>query len=126
MGSPACGSPARATGRNLLEWPIGRFTRASRRAGSSRSPLRRASRRWPASLDAARAADPNHTRHEWGPFLPDAAAGAPADRRRRSTYTLRSRHASTSSDGQFATEKTHVSFEGRTAWGERAHRSGFT
>ncbi len=107
----------RATGRNLLEWPMGRFTE---HRGSGHFAVAAPAGALPmlASLDAARAADPNHTRHEWGPFLPmPLPAHLPIAAQASYTFgpdtvTIRS--------GQFATEKTHVSFEGQTAWANDA------
>ena len=68
-----------------------------------------------APLDAARAGDPQHSRHEWGPFavmpLPAhvGVAGGVAY-----VYDADSVEFT---GGRFATGKTHVTFDGRTAWG---------
>ncbi|MGE3955867.1 MAG: translocation/assembly module TamB domain-containing protein [Vicinamibacterales bacterium] len=107
----------RATGRNLLEWPMGRFTEHRGGGEVTVTPPAGATTMVP-SLDAVRAADPDHSRHEWGPFLPMPLAphipiaGHAAYDFGPDTVDLR--------DGRFATEKTHVSFEGRTAWGDES------
>ncbi len=108
----------RATGTNLLEWPAGRF--AERRGGGhavvtpppGASPMT-------ASLAAAHAADANHTRHEWGPFAPTPL---PAHLPIAGEVTYQFDPAGVYVDpSRFATERTHVSFQGSTAWGERSH-----
>lgn len=107
----------RASGQNLLEWPMGRFTE-HRGEGTLVIAPPAGSSPMPASLDAARAEDPNHSRHEWGPFLPmPLAAHLPVQAQLAYKYGPDSVDVS---GGQFATEKTHVSFEGQTDWGDDA------
>ena len=70
------------------------------------------------SLDAVRAADPDHSRHEWGPFLPmPLAAHLPVAGQAKYRFGPDTVDIT---DGQFATEKTWVSFDGRTAWGDES------
>ena len=68
--SPGCASPGAPSRHNVLEWPLGPLRRASRRRAAGRRRRRRASTPMTASLAAARAADADHARHEWGPFAP--------------------------------------------------------
>ncbi len=108
----------RASGRNLLEWPMGRFRE---HRGNGHVVLTPPAGTTPmvASLDGVRAADPNHSRHAWGPFLPTPlpahlpVAGTV-------TYTFGPDTVAVSG-GEFATEKTYVSFQGRTRWTEDAN-----
>lgn len=104
----------RASGRHVLVWPMGRFRE---HAGDGAVDIVPPDGVAPmtGSLDSARAADPGHSRHEWGPFavLPLAShvpiAGGV-------TYRYDGEHVEVG-DGRFATERTHVTFDGRTAWG---------
>ncbi len=108
----------RASGRNLLEWPMGRF---SEHRGDGHVVITPPAGATPmvASLDGVRAADPNHARHEWGPFLPTPlAAHLPVAG--KVTYKFGPDTVDVS-DGEFATEKTWVSFQGRTHWTEDAN-----
>ena len=102
-----------ASGRNLLEWPLGEF--AKRRVEGSidvsmpagPQPMTSTS---PVGIDAG----PD----EWGPFAPPPLpahvpiSGAVA-------YRLDADRAEIE-DGRFATESTHVTFVGETAWGEQS------
>jgi hypothetical protein len=105
----------RATGRNLLEWPMGRF-RERRGDGeltvvpSGTAPM------MTASLAAARDEDADHTRHLWGPFAP-----APPAPRTPVAGRLSYRYGPETievADSEFATSATHVRFSGTTAWGD--------
>lgn len=104
----------RASGRNLLEWPMGRFSEHTGNGAVEFSPPPGAEI-MTASLDAARAADPGHSRHEWGPFAPlpmigpQPVAGSLAYRYGPEAIEIES--------GRFATGRTHVTFGGSTAWG---------
>jgi translocation and assembly module TamB len=107
----------RASGRNLLEWPMGRF---SEHRGEGQLVVTPPAGVSPmvASLDAVRAFDPDHSRHEWGPFLPmSLAPHLPVAAQVRYTYGPDTVEVS---DGRFATEKTHVSFDGQSAWGDES------
>lgn len=97
----------RASGRNTLEWPSGRF---AEHRGDGRvvvapppgvSPMS-------GSLDAARAADASHTRHEWGPFAP---APLPAHLPIAGELTYRFDPGTIDVDrSRFSTERTDVAF----------------
>lgn len=104
----------RATGRNLLEWPMGRF---GERTGDGEIVVvpPPGADIMSASLDAARAADQDHDRHEWGPFAPvPLAAHAPI----AGEMTYRFGETGVQIEhGTFATEQTHVRFSGLTDWG---------
>jgi len=108
------GFAGRASGHNLLEWPMGRL--GERRGGGAvqiASPL--GAEIMEPSLESARAADQGHLGHEWGPFAPmpllrhTPVAGEVTYRFDPSTVEA--------TGGTFATAATHVSFDGRTAWG---------
>jgi translocation and assembly module TamB len=107
----------RASGRQLLEWPLGRFVEQRAEGHLTVVP--------PAgvqpmgdSLAAERAADAGHRRHEWGPFsliplepyLPVAG---------KLTYRLNQAEI-VISPSRFATERTNVTFQGSTDWGVRS------
>jgi hypothetical protein len=106
-----------AAGRNLLEWPMGRFGE-KRDEGAFTVEPPPGVEPMTASLAAARSADANHTRHEWGPFAPVPLplhvpiAGELTYRFDPTTIQLER--------GRFATDRTHVTFEGTTDWGERS------
>jgi translocation and assembly module TamB len=106
-----------ASGHNLLEWPSGRFA-DKRDEGRLTIVPPAGAPTMTASLAAARAADANHARHEWGPFAPMPLpahvpiAGELTYRFDPTTVYLE--------DGIFATPDTHVSFSGTTDWGERS------
>src|SRR5206468_251914 len=57
----------RASGRNLLEWPMGRFDE-HRGGGEVGVAVPAGAVPMTASLEEARAADRDHSRHQWGPF----------------------------------------------------------
>jgi hypothetical protein len=106
-----------ASGHNVLEWPMGRFVE-KRDAGTLTVMPPAGVDVMGASLAGARAADPNHSRHEWGPFAPMPLtphvpiAGELAYRFDPSTVHLE--------HGRFATERTNVSFQGTTDWGDQS------
>jgi len=108
----------RATGHNLLEWPMGRFS-DHRGGGEVTLTPPAGTTMMTASLEAARAADPDHSRHEWGPFLPvPLPSHIPAAGQVQYTYGPDTVELT---GGEFATEKTHVTFDGRTAWGDQSN-----
>ena len=106
--------------RVLLEWPLGRFAdhrgsgrlvddAAGRRAGDGHVDRRR---RPQVRSNADRAL------HEWGPFAP-----APLPQHLPVAGELTYRFDPERVDvepGRFATEHTHVTFQGSTAWGDAA------
>jgi hypothetical protein len=105
-----------ADGHVFLEWPSGRFTE---RQGSGHlivTPPSGVTLMQP-SLDAARAADADHQRHEWGPFAP-----VPLPRH----LPIGGRMNFRVDPGQWAveggeliTERTHTRFEGAADWDAR-------
>ncbi len=106
-----------ATGTNLLEWPLGRF-RESHGGGDFTIDPPPGTTTMPASLEAARAEDPNHSRHEWGPFAPYLM---PLHLPVGASMSYRFDAETVQIDpSRFASEKTHVAFEGETAWGNAA------
>lgn len=107
----------RASGSNLLEWPMGRFTEHRGGGDITVSPPDGAVL-MTASLDAARAADPDHSLHEWGPFAPERRGGH-RPIAGRATYRYGPEQIELEA-GEFATERTHVAFGGTTAWGDAA------
>ena len=71
-----------------------------------------------ASLAAARAADADHTRHEWGPFAP---LPLPSHLPVAAELTYRYGPDEITIDaGSFSTERTHVTFSGSTEWGDNS------
>src|SRR5207247_1880628 len=102
---------------NLLEWPSGRF--ADHR-GEGHLVVTPPPGVTPmiASLAAARAADGNHARHEWGPFAPvPLPAHLPIAGELTYRYTP---EEITIEQGRFATERTHGTFGGTTSYGDRS------
>jgi hypothetical protein len=105
----------RGSGSNELEWPMGRF--GEHRGGGQLivSPPGGVDMMAP-SLAAARDADPDHSRHEWGPFAPlplaDHVPIAGELNYRFGTDTV------DIAPSRFITEHTHVSFTGTTRWGD--------
>jgi hypothetical protein len=103
--------------RSVLEWPIGRFSEHRGEGNLVITPPAGVSA-MTASLAAVREADANHARHEWGPFAP-----LPLERLLPASGELTYRFGPddvTIESGRFATERTHVTFSGTTAWGERS------
>ena len=78
-----------------------------------------------ASLAAARAADADHVAARVG-TVRAAAAAAHLPIARRADVPASTPDAVELEAGRFATERTHVTFEGTTAWGERVAHSSFT
>ncbi len=107
----------RASGHNLLEWPAGRFVEARGEGHVLVTPPPGVSPMTP-SLAAARAADAGHARHEWGPF---AVVPLPAHLPIAGEFTYRiDPDRIEVAPSRFVTERTHVAFQGSTAWGERS------
>jgi hypothetical protein len=121
----------RASLHNVLEWPSGRFSahRGEGRLTVTPPPgvtpqtaavdrLRPTLTFVDGSLAAARAADVDHARHEWGPFAP-----LPLPAHLPLAAELAYRYGPdevTIEQGRFVTERTHVTFYGTTAYGERS------
>jgi hypothetical protein len=107
----------RAAWRNALEWPLGQFAEHRGEGRLTVTPPPGTVSMTP-SLAGARAADANHTRHEWGPFAPiplPAYLPIAGDL----TYAYGPEDLSFES-GTFVTERTHVTFNGSTAYGDRS------
>ncbi len=105
----------RATGRNLLEWRLGQFGADHHGDGEIAVTPPPGVEVMIASLAAARAADPDHSRHEWGPFAP---MPLPEHLPIAGELTYRYDPAQIRLEGgRFATERTVATFQGTTAWG---------
>jgi hypothetical protein len=108
------GFAGRATGHNRLEWPMGRFAELTGGGAATVQPPP-GFEPMTATLDRARAADEGHLNHEWGPFAP-----MPLPRHvpiaAEVTYGFDPLRVE-ATGGRFATARTHVTFEGHTAWG---------
>ena len=101
----------------VLEWPLGKF---SEHRGGGRLAVEPPAGVQPmtASLAAADAADADHAFHEWGPFAP---APLPSHLPIAGDLTFRFDPEQVYIDAsRFATEHTHVTFQGATAWGDRS------
>jgi TamB, inner membrane protein subunit of TAM complex len=99
----------------VLEWPSGHF--GDGRRGGGRLVIEPPAGVQPmvASLAAERAADAGHARHEWGPFAP-----VPLPRHLPIAGELVFRFDANQVNIEpslFVTERTHVAFQGSTAWG---------
>jgi len=103
--------------RNHLEWPSGRFAEHRGDGHLLVTPPPGATM-MTASLADVRAADPDHARHEWGPFAPQAMP-AHLPIAGELTYAY-SPDDVTIEQGRFATERTFVAFNGTTAYGDRS------
>jgi autotransporter translocation and assembly factor TamB len=104
-----------ATGRNLLEWPLGHFSDARGDGRISVTP--------PAGAALMTPALPDRSGPEpWGPYAPSTL---PRHLPIGGEVTYRfGPDAVEFEGGRFATADTHVAFEGTTAWGDRS-RVGF-
>lgn len=106
-----------ASGRNVIEWPMG-HTDQRRGEGELVVAPPLGMTVMTDSLAAERAADPDHRLHEWGPFgpveLPEHLPVAAHLSYRFDAAAIEL------SGGRFATPKTHVAFEGSTAWLEES------
>jgi len=99
--------------RNHLEWPSGRFDEHRGDGEITVAPPAGVT-----TMTAARAADDDHARHEWGPFAPMPLPGhLPIAGELAYEYGP---DEVTISQGRFATEKTFVAFNGTTAYGDRS------
>jgi hypothetical protein len=106
-----------ATGHVLLEWPMGRFVDRRGEAQLTVTPPS-GMKPMPASLEAADAEDAGHARHEWGPFAPLAL---PAHLPVAGELTCRFDGSQIEiGPSRFVTERTHVTFQGSTEWGDRS------
>ena len=106
----------RASGRNTLEWSSGRF---SERRGDGHIIVTP-----PPGVTTMTTSleDANNARPEWGPFAP---IPLPSHLPIAGEMTYRFDGGSIDVDpSRFSTERTHVAFQGSTAWGDRS-RFGF-
>ncbi len=111
-----------ASMENMLEWPSGRFSEHRGHGHVVVTPPTGVTP-MPPSLTAARAADFNHTRHEWGPFAP---LPLPAHVPIAGELTYRyGPEDVTFESSRFVTSKTHVTFEGATTWNGTRSRMPF-
>ena len=110
----------RAAGRHHLEWSRGLFPE-NRQDGQITVTMPAGVQPMTASLAAARAADENHALHEWGPFAPQPLA-AHLPIAGEVTYRLSPDEVQLEG-GRFASERTHVAFQGTTAWSDRLPHS---
>jgi translocation-and-assembly-module (TAM) inner membrane subunit TamB-like protein len=120
-----------ASGRNVLEWPLGEFARrrdegrievtmppgVQPMASSLAAPVATLAGDEGASA-AARAADRDRPLSEWGPFAPQSLPAHVAIAG-EVTYRFDGEHVELD-PGRFATERTGVTFEGQTAWGDQS------
>jgi hypothetical protein len=107
-----------ASGRNVMEWPLGKFSAGVHGKGhvavtppAGVAPMSRA------AMSSVAAAD-ERLGEAWGPFAPFPLAGnvpIAAD----FTYAFDPEWVEMA-PSRFATERTYVEFQGRTAWGERS------
>ena len=106
-----------ATLHNVLDWPSGHFSEHRGEGYLAIAPPPGVTP-MTASLAAPRAADADHTRHEWGPFAPLAL---PAHLPIAAELSYRYGPDDLSIEqGRFATERTLVTFGGSTAYGSRS------
>ena len=106
-----------ATVHNVLNWPSGRFSDHTGEGQLVVTPPPGVTT-MSSSLGDARAADPEHSRHEWGPF---ALQPLPRHLPIAAELTYRYTPGEVMVDyGRFATERTHVAFSGTTEYGDRS------
>jgi hypothetical protein len=99
-----------------LEWPSGKFNQRRGNGTVSVAPPAGVALMAP-SLDAARAADADHGRHEWGPFAPQPPpTHLPIGGQFAFTLTPSEWRID---EGTFRSEKTHVRFDGAADWNAR-------
>ncbi len=105
-----------ATGRNVMDWPLGRFSDVHGEGTFTILPPPGVT-----TMAAALTAENGRDR-EWGPFAP-----MPLERHLPIGGGMDYRFDPSSiavENGRFATDRTHVTFQGTTAWGDRS-RLGF-
>ena len=107
----------RASGRNLLEWPMGRFGERRGDGAITVAPPSGAEVMGD-SLEAWIAADSGRQLEEWGPFAPVAMpTHLPLSAEMSYRYAGR---AIEIDGGRFATARTFVRFDGATQWGDES------
>jgi len=105
----------RATGRNLLEWPLGRFSEHRGEGQVSTDPGVQTVTR---ELTAAQIASAEERSRDWGEFNNQLPA-APVPVRAELTYAYGPEWVDLA-PSRMATPDTYVEFEGRTAYGDRS------
>jgi hypothetical protein len=105
-----------ADGHVFLEWPSGRFKERRGNGQLTITPPPGVTLMSP-SLEGERAADADHQRHEWGPFVPlPLARHLPMGGR----LTFRLSPADLEVEGgEFVTERSNVRFDGTVDWDAR-------
>jgi len=109
-----------ANWHNVFEWPLGRFAEHRGEGHLIVSPPPGIVPMAP-TLTAVDAADAGHDRHEWGPFAPlplPSYLPIAGD----ITYSYGPDDV-TFEPSRFVTERTHVTFQGTTAYGDRSQLS---
>ncbi|PYR51422.1 MAG: hypothetical protein DMF89_05765 [Acidobacteria bacterium] len=106
-----------ASGHNLLEWPLGRF---KERTGEGHVIVVPPAGVEPmsSSLDAPRGEEDDRSLPEWGPFGPlPLPSHLPVSAQMAYRFDP---DAVEIGPSRFATERSHVTFSGKTAWGEQS------
>ena len=110
-----------ATGHVLLEWPLGRFVEHRGDAEIAVAPPAGARVLFTSGVDPPTTpplSAGSSSNREWGPF---AIVPLPVHVPIAGSLTVRyGPDEVTVDEGQFATERTNVTFHGATAWGDRA------
>ena len=107
----------RASGRNVLDWPLGRFADVQGEGALLITP--------PAGTHVLGrvgtvVSDDQRFGREWGPFSPHVLGASPVGAQVDYRFDP---EAIVLGPSRFATSRTYVEFEGRTEWGERSHIS---
>ena len=106
----------RASGSNLLEWPSGRFAERRGEGHVVATPPAGAAMMTPAIERTSRVSGDGI---DWGPFAPvPLPPHLPVSG--EITYRFDGEHVEVA-PSRFVTGKTHVAFQGSTAWGDRSH-----
>jgi hypothetical protein len=103
------------SGRNVLDWPLGRFADVQGEGRLVISPPPGAEVL--GGVGSAVSEDRQFGR-EWGPFSPHVLGASPVGA--QIDYRFDPQEIVIGSS-RFATRRTYVEFEGRTAWGEQSH-----
>lgn len=103
------------SGHNILEWPTGRFVERRDEGSATVAPPPGVQPMTASALDERA---PDSSKYEWGPFAPiPLPAHVPVGARFAYRFTA---DAIELDPGYFATARTHVAFQGRTAWGDES------
>ena len=107
----------RATGRNRLEWPLGKWSE-KHGEGTIAAEMPPGGTPMTRQMPAGRIARVDPLPPEQGPFTPNLFIGH-VPIAGNITYTIDPEWIDLAT-GSVATEKTYVEFDGRTAWGQRS------